>query len=194
MVSITNAPTTPEELGIILLIDALSGRKTGRLNGLINKTLTNLCDKGLVAMESGRPVLTEKAEEILGCINKPAVAEHNLLELAKQMRELFPKGMKPNSNMSGGHPWRCSISTAVERLRDLLEAKPNDPFTDEEALEATRAYVERNSGSPFMRIMSYFIIKEDDKDRTKKKSDLIDWIYIIRDGVDEEPTTINDLC
>jgi hypothetical protein len=77
--------------------------------------------------------------------------------LAKEMQELFPKGRKPGTNLM----WRDSQASISKRLKALVK-KYNIDFTNEEALSATKKYVESFSGNyQYMQVLKYFISKKD---------------------------------
>lgn len=180
-VTINNAPVSQEELGVILLVDAFSDTKGRSLTKFFNNELRKLMNKGLVSSESGKMSLTEQAQTVLDCIDKGSTPK-DLATLAAQMREVYPAGEQPGT----GHLWRCSVPTAVERLTKLIKKK-NISFTAEEAIEATKAYVNSYNNGNKIRTMQYFIYKNVVEDGEEvMKSDLMEWIYRIRDGVAQQ--------
>ena len=77
-------------------------------------------------------------------------------ELAKKLKELFPKGKKPGTSLM----WRGSDFEVSKKLKTLIK-KTGAEFTDEQAIEATRKYVESFNGIyNYMQILPYFIIKQ----------------------------------
>lgn len=79
------------------------------------------------------------------------------LLLAKNMRELYPKGLKPGTNQM----WRDSIPMVANRLK-ALKKKFEVEFTSEEALEATKKYINSFQGDyTYMQVLKYFICKKD---------------------------------
>lgn len=74
--------------------------------------------------------------------------------LAKQIRNLFPAGVK-----SGGYPVRSSESDITDKLRKFFK---KHKYTHEQVLEATERYVERkrNEGWAYMQRVVYFIEKD----------------------------------
>lgn len=79
--------------------------------------------------------------------------------MAEKMRELYPKGKKPGTN----YMWRDSISIIAKRLK-AVQRKYKEvhkcEFTEEQALNATRAYVESFNGDyRYMQLLKYFISK-----------------------------------
>ena len=189
MVSVEKAPVTQEELGIILLVNAFSETKCKSINTFIKQALVKLANKGMVDIRSNKASLTEAANPVLETIDVGiAPIKHDFIALAQKMRELFPAGNKPETT----HAWRSSTPTVVDRLNYLV--RQGYQFTDEEALEATKAYVRKNRGEKFMRTLQYFIFKykPDDSGEKRLLSDLYTEIELIRDGVMEQETEITD--
>lgn len=76
--------------------------------------------------------------------------------LADKIRDLYPKGLKPGTN----YQWRDSTAIIADRLIKLV-AKYNIEFTDEEAVDATKRYIESFNGNyKYMQILKYFISKQ----------------------------------
>ena len=77
--------------------------------------------------------------------------------VANKMRELFPEGRKPGTT----YYWRDSTPIIAKKLKTVVE-KFNTQFTEEQALDATRRYVESFNGDyRFMQLLKYFILKTD---------------------------------
>lgn len=75
--------------------------------------------------------------------------------LADKLREIYPKGKKEGT----AYQWRDSTSIITLKLKALVK-KFNANFTDEQAINATRKYVESFHGDyRFMQILKYFISK-----------------------------------
>jgi len=80
--------------------------------------------------------------------------------LADKLREIYPSGMK-----DGRYSWRDNTMTIAKKLV-LLQEKFQSSFTDEEAIEATKKYVEsfRQRGDfTYMQLLKYFILKRDNE-------------------------------
>lgn len=188
-VTVNNAPSSLDELGVLLVLKAMSETKARSATAFFTRTLNKLINQGLVISQDGRMVITEQAQSIMDTIDegeKPT----DLTAMASQMRELYPTGEQPGT----GHLWRCSVPTAVERLIKLIKKK-NFSFTAEEAIEATRAYVNSYSNGNKIRTMQYFIFKYVvENGEEVMKSELMEWIYRIRDGVaaQEQATSISN--
>lgn len=81
--------------------------------------------------------------------------EDEFNDLANKLRELFPEGRKPGTTYS----WRGSTIEVSRKLKNLV-VKYGCHFTAEEAIEATKAYVESFNGDyKFMKLLKYFILK-----------------------------------
>ena len=75
--------------------------------------------------------------------------------LANQLREIFPKGNKAGTNYN----WRGSTAEIARKLKNLV-VKYGCKFTDEEAIEATKAYVSSFNGDyKYMKLLKYFLLK-----------------------------------
>ena len=76
--------------------------------------------------------------------------------LAAQLREIFPKGRKEGTS----YMWRDSNSIIAKKLKSLV-SKYGECFTDEQAINATRKYVESFNGNyRYMQLLKYFISKK----------------------------------
>lgn len=77
-------------------------------------------------------------------------------ELAKKLRELFPKGKKAGTSLM----WRGSVFEVTKKLK-TLEKKTGVTYTEEQALDATKRYIESFNGNySYMQILPYFILKQ----------------------------------
>lgn len=75
--------------------------------------------------------------------------------LADKLREIFPKGNKAGTNYN----WRSSTAEIARKLKNLV-VKYNCKFTEEEAIEATKAYVSSFNGDyKYMKLLKYFLLK-----------------------------------
>lgn len=93
--------------------------------------------------------------------------------LAYQLRELFPKGKKPGT----AYMWRDSNAIIAKKLKALVK-KYGDCFTDEQAIEATKKYIESFNGNyQYMQLLKYFISKSVIKDgQIEETSQLLSYI------------------
>lgn len=151
----SGAGITLEELSVLFYY-LMSG--TGILNNVICNTLWE--KNFLIKVEDGYIINNNKLSEIESWID----TDHTKVSidvkyerLAEKMRELYPKGLKPGTT----YCWRDSIPIIAKKLKTVVE-KFNTQFTEEQALDATRRYVESFNGDyRFMQLLKYFILKTD---------------------------------
>lgn len=75
--------------------------------------------------------------------------------IANKLREIFPKGNKAGTNYN----WRGSTAEIARKLKNLV-VKYGCKFTEEEAVEATKAYVASFNGDyKYMKLLKYFLLK-----------------------------------
>lgn len=101
------------------------------------------------------------------------ITEDRFEKLARAMRELFPEGRKPGTN----YKWRDSNAIIAKKLKALVK-KYGNIFTDEEAIEATKKYIESFNGDyRYMQLLKYFISKKKIIDgETEETSQLLSFI------------------
>lgn len=137
--------------------------------GIDPYTFDTCCVKGLVEYSrrdvKGIPMdinLTAKGLELVESIilnSEFAVDNSNARfdNLAEKLIELYPKGEKPGTKQM----WRDSKPIIAKRLKALIK-KYEVSFTDEEAIEATKRYINSFDGDTrFMQILKYFLLKKD---------------------------------
>lgn len=86
------------------------------------------------------------------------------LDMAKAMQECYPKGYKETDR--GKYPWRDSVGIIAKKLWSLKKKYPYLTFTTEEAVDATKRYVESFADdTTYMATLKYFIlsVKEEEK-------------------------------
>lgn len=145
-------------IGEVLILLALA-------NGIdLNKSKQILISKGFITSSGDTGNIdfriTQKGSDILSnCIidsikyEKPK--EDRLVALAEKMRELYPSGRKEGTN----YMWRGTTTEIVRKLK-TIESKYKFYFTDEQALKATRKYIQSFNGNyRFMQLLKYFILK-----------------------------------
>ena len=95
--------------------------------------------------------------------------------LAPKLMEIFPLGNKPGTSLK----WRGNIASIAERL---LKVYSLTEFTDEEAIAATKSYVDSFNGDyTAMRVLMYFICKNVIKGgEIEKTRDFLSYIEDIR--------------
>ena len=99
-------------------------------------------------------------------------------ELADKLKELFPKGKKAGTT----YMWRDSTAVIARKLKTLV-VKYDYQFTEEQAIKATKAYVESFNGDyTYMQLLKYFILKS--LPDGEIKSDFMS--YIENEGQEDE--------
>lgn len=117
---------------------------------------------------------------------KPKKGEvDNFNTLADQLKELFPKGKKPGTTLM----WRGSSYEIAKKLRTLVK-KTGAKFTNEQAIEATKRYINSFNGNySFMQILPYFILKQVLVNGTyEERSQLLSYIENTEEGYGSEWT------
>lgn len=128
-------------------------------------------------IEKGRQALADN------CVQDPkvnrVVSDRNLKkrfeELAPKLMEIFPLGTKPGTSLK----WRGNITSVAERLMKVYSLSE---FTDEEAIAATKNYVNSFNGDyTAMRVLMYFICKNVIKGgEVEKTRDFLSYIEDVR--------------
>lgn len=131
--------------------------------GDIHKCIDSLFAKDMLETGISHPeliVVDQNIRDIIDTIlvesnTRVSNKEEFFTEVANKLRELFPKGNKPGTNYS----WRGSTVEIARKLKNLV-AKYNCKFTEEEAINATKAYVESFNGDyKYMKLLKYFLLK-----------------------------------
>lgn len=132
-------------------------------------------------------VLDEILSDSSGSVEK---SDEELIELAKQMRELYPQGkMKDRYGRMTPYYYRCNNSEVVKKLKKFFTIFGNVP--DEEILDATKRYVASFQGNyTGMRLIKYFILKDDvkpgeDGNHVEQISDLATFLENKESGEEE---------
>jgi hypothetical protein len=75
-------------------------------------------------------------------------------ELATKLQAIYPAGNKPGTS----YKWRGETEEIVQKLQTLV-ALFDFAFTEEEAIGATKRYVESFKDAQYMSLLKYFILK-----------------------------------
>lgn len=98
-----------------------------------------------------------------------------LMALAIELKNIFPKGRKEGTNFY----WSDGVILIVKRLKIFIK-KYGDTYTKEQITKAAKKYVESFNGDyRYMKLLKYFIFKEEIESST---SDLLTYI----ENADEE--------
>lgn len=133
-----------------------------------SNTFQDVCARGLIEFDGfdlrREPInarLTQTGVDIIESIflnsefHLSNSEEDRFDKLAKKMQEVFPEGRKPGTKLM----WRDSQPIIAKRLKAIVK-KYKAVFTDEQAIEATKKYVESFNGDyQFMQVLKYFISK-----------------------------------
>lgn len=83
--------------------------------------------------------------------------DSEFLELANEMRELYPKGKKEGTT----YLWRGTTAEVAKKLKTLV-VKYGYSFSKEQVLKATKEYVNSFNGNyKRMRLLKYFVLKSE---------------------------------
>lgn len=159
------------------------------------KTFSKAKEDGYILYDAlniyGQPIkaeLTPKGTQLVEDLLIKSEFNDNSIErfiaLADKLRELYPKGKKEGTQ----YTWRESSAIIAKRLMVLIK-RTGVQFTDEEAIEATRKYVESFNGNyTYMKLLKYFIIKmdnnkvdEEGKIVVEETSELLNYISNLKD-------------
>lgn len=128
----------------------------------------NLINREVFVYKDGNTYITQHWSDVLDEIlfdssGKVEKSDEELLELAKQMRELYPQGkMKDRYGRMTPYYYRCNNSEVVKKLKKFFTIFGN--VSDEDILDATKRYVASFQGNyTGMRLIKYFILKDDVK-------------------------------
>lgn len=138
--------------------------------------------------DDGELVLNSRCREIVSSIlidselTKPQLDRFDALAstLISIYKEYGFKGRKSGTT----YPWCDSVAIISKKLKT---AHKLEAFTDEQAIKATRAYIEAfNSDYKFMELLKYFIIKKDNN-KDELRSSLLSGIANL--GEEDETQT-----
>lgn len=142
-----------------------------------------------------QPSLTQEGVDLLETIfvnsefREPNKKEDRFDLLAEKLRELYPQGKKGNTP----YTWRDSKTAIARKLKTLVK-RTGISFTDEQAIDATKRYVESFNGNyQYMKLLKYFIFKleskvgEDGNVFQEETSELLNYI----DNTEESINTDN---
>ena len=94
-----------------------------------------------------------KVKRMITQSNAPEMSKEDLLELAKKMKALFPKGF-----IMDGIPWTEGPLLISQRLEGFIRRFGN--YSAEDIEKATERYVSAKKNTPYMKTLKNFIYKE----------------------------------
>ena len=135
--------------------------------GKVPDAMENMLNREIL-VDTGEYQVTQHWSDVLDEIisdssGKVEKSDEELLELAQQMRELYPQGkMKDRYGRLTPYYYRCNNSEVVKKLKKFFTIFGN--VSDEDILDATKRYVASFQGNyTGMRLIKYFILKDDVK-------------------------------
>lgn len=149
----------------------------------VPKLFKSLEDKDILVKDMfGNYMVTQRWDDIVSSIlldsDKASQPESRIDSLATQLMEVFPKGKKEGTC----HYFKCNKKDISLKLKKFFKLYGNK-FTDEQIVNAARAYVSSFNGNyRYMRILKYFIWKDEKKidsegsGYVEEVSDLASWI------------------
>ena len=128
----------------------------------IQEVKQSLVEKGLAdfSVFDDELIISSTTKDLITSISidsdvKVLSKDKEFRELADKLKELFPKGKKAGTT----YMWRDSTAVIARKLKTLV-VKYDYEFTEEQALKATKAYVESFNGDyTYMQLLKYFILK-----------------------------------
>lgn len=114
------------------------------------------------------------------------IEKDNLKDLASELQKLFPAGKKPGTN----YYWRGFKQEIIKKL-ETISNKFDFEFTKEQAINATKRYVESFNGDyRYMQLLKYFILKNKiTENGTEIKSSFME--YIENENNNEDNSMLN---
>lgn len=151
----------------------------------IQEVKQSLVEKGLAdfSVYDDELVISSTTKDLITSITidsdvKVISKDKEFKELADKLKELFPKGKKAGTT----YMWRDSTAVIARKLKTLV-VKYDYQFTEEQAIKATKAYVESFNGDyTYMQLLKYFILKS--LPDGEIKSDFMS--YIENEGQEDE--------
>jgi hypothetical protein len=184
--------TVPE----VLMALALRSCEENTIENMLNREILVVKEEGLFedayrVTQHWSDVLDEILSDSSGKVEK---SDEELLELAKQMRELYPQGkMKDRYGRMTPYYYRCNNSEVVKKLKKFFTIFGS--VSDEDILDATKRYVASFQGNyTGMRLIKYFILKDDVKpseDGTGHVEQISDLATFLENKESEEEEVIN---
>ena len=127
----------------------------------------SMVERGLASFDGDFVVPNEdtikKVKKVLTSENNVTMDDDQILLLAKKLKAIYPKGYNTD-----GTPWAEGPKLIAQRLERFFKKYGNYP--EEDILSATKSYVERKYGTPFFRLLKYFIYKESTNPRGELES------------------------
>lgn len=139
------------------------------------QVVDKMVSMGIATYELGSPKPTmlamERVRKCLGPLANVTLKEDELLDLAKKMKSIYPKG-----NQQPGIPWAEGPKLIAQRLENFFRKFGNYP--PEDVLKVTELYVAFMSRTPRMRTLKNFIYRDatTESGMIETSSDLYTWL------------------
>lgn len=132
-------------------------------NTKININLTQILEYGFIIENDVGYSLTDIGLEFIGNMESQNVvvkqSKKASVELVNTLREMYPEGKKTGTNQY----WRDNVSNITKKLNQFY--KDFGYFEDEKIIEATQKYLASfNGNNQLMRVLKYFILKNDESE------------------------------
>lgn len=151
-----NHDLTIEEF-MLLYLSANSVNIKSCMDSLVAK---GLADRDLFSKDN--IIVSDKIKKLISTIiidsDKNIIdKDAEFIELAKELRELYPAGRKEGTT----YVWRGTTAEIAKKLKTLV-VKYKYSFTKEQVLKATKDYINSFNGNyKRMRLLKYFILKSE---------------------------------
>ena len=152
---------------LVMLFGYCDAKYKENFDKLVEKSIIskNLFDKDSMVLSNNTrdliaKVLIESDAKVMGY-------DLNFEELAKKLQDIYPQGNKPGTTYN----WKDNTAVIAFKLRTLV-AKYGFIFTEDEAIKATKEYVESfEDDNKNMKLLKYFILRT-------SKDDSIDSMFM----------------
>lgn len=140
---------------LVMLFGYCNVKYKENFDKLVEKNIIskNLFDKdSMVLSNNTRNLVTSILRKSDNRVKESTI---DFTELAKKLQDIFPQGCRSSTTYS----WRDKTETIAQKLRALVVIH-HFSFTEEEAIRATKEYVDSfNEDKEKMQLLKYFILK-----------------------------------
>lgn len=126
-------------------------------------TFDNLVNKKLLETNLFKelsPVMSDNTKNMVATIlmesdERAIKSKIDFLSLASKLQSIYPSGNKPGST----YLWRGNSTEEIAQKLRVLVVKHNFEFTEQEAIDATKEYVNSFKDFKYMTLLKYFLLK-----------------------------------
>ena len=178
---------TPSE-AVLLCLYNIEDAPTKCVENLINKgyVTTFNAKKEFAVTKEGEAKITSILLESDPSVSKSCI---DYFELAKKLKEIFPKGKKAGTNLY----WTDGIPLIVKRLKLFIKKYDyENSITQDQIIAAAQKYVDSFKGDyTFMQLLKYFISKNAVKGgEVEEQSQLLSYIENANQDSEEEASQL----